>query len=66
MVATARGKRVGRSSGGRRVVVRLAGFAKGPVRVTLRVTGRKRGRTTTVTQVRRYTLCRPGPGRVAG
>ncbi len=59
VVALARGKRVGRSSR-RRVTVRLRGFAGGPVTVRLRITGRRGGRRVTVTQTRRYRLCRSG------
>ena len=61
VLATARGKRVGRSFG-RRVVVDLRGMRKGRVRVRLRIVARVRGRTVRVTQRRTFRLCVPGRG----
>ena len=58
VVASVGRKRVG-ASRGRRVVVRLAGLPRGTVRVTLRITGRRGGRTVRVVQRRTYRLCAP-------
>ena len=58
VVATVGKRQVGRSRTGR-VVVRLSGLPRGTVRVTLRITGRRGGRTVRVTQRRTYRLCAP-------
>ena len=58
VIATVRGRRVGRS-GGRRVVVRLAGLPKGTFRVRLRITGVRKGRVVRATQRRAYRTCTP-------
>ena len=58
VVATARGRRVGRS-GGRRVTVRLTGLPKGTIRVRLRIIGIRKGRVVRATQRRTYRTCVP-------
>ena len=52
------GRRVGRSSG-RRVRIDLAGRPRGTVRVVLRVTARRAGRTVRAQQVRTFRTCTP-------
>ena len=56
VVATVRGRRVGRSRG-RRVVVRLTGLPKGRMRVRLRVTAVRGGRVVRATQRRVFRTC---------
>ena len=56
VVATVRGRRVGRSRG-RRVVVRLTGLPKGTMRVRLRVTAARSGRVVRSTQRRVFRTC---------
>jgi dienelactone hydrolase len=56
VIATVGRKRVG-AARGRRVVVRLGGLPRGTVRVTLRVTGRRAGRTVRVVQRRTFRTC---------
>ena len=56
VVARVGSRRVGRARG-RRLRLDLSGMPKGTARVTLRITGRRGGRTVTVTQRRAFRLC---------